>query len=284
MEDGMVDRLRDEVMLVTGSTKGIGRSIAELSAAEGAAVVVTGRTTERGEEVAEGIRSRGGRAVFLHTDVSREDDIAHGVETAVRNFGTLTTLVNNAAPLELMTGAGAIDDALWKLSDDQWDQIIDPMVKGIMWTARHAVPVMADAGGGSIVNISSITGHLASRHSAAYVAAKAAMAGLTRSLAVDAAEFGIRCNAIAVGTVDTGEAYRQHTDPEVAGAIRNLTLTRRGMPTDIAYLAIYLASRESEFVTGTVMNADGGTTCKLPMPSMRRLGSLPSGEAPGVAS
>jgi 3-oxoacyl-[acyl-carrier protein] reductase len=272
----MVDRLRGEVMLVTGSTKGIGRSIAELSAAEGAAVVVTGRTPESGEAVAERIRSSGGQAVFVRTDVSREEDIARAVEAAVDTFGKLTCVVNNAAPIELLHGADRADGPLWKLSDEQWDQITNPMVKGIMWSARHAVPAIAAAGGGAIVNISSIVGHLSSRDSAAYVAAKAAMAGMTRSLAVDAAHLGIRCNAIAVGAVNTGEAYRQSTDPEVIAAVTNLTLTRRGVPSDIGYLTIYLASRESEFVTGAVMDADGGTSCRLPLMSIARLGADPS--------
>jgi NAD(P)-dependent dehydrogenase (short-subunit alcohol dehydrogenase family) len=243
-------RLQGKVALVSGSTRGIGRSIAEMFASEGARVVVTGRTVARGEKVVSIIREAGGDAEFVELDVMDEASVAHAVQRTVDRYGTITTLVNNAAPtLEVSTSI----KRLVEFTNDEWDLIMRGTVTGnVFWAAKHAVPHMAEAGGGSIINISSGQSVRGIGGFAVYGAAKAAMNSLTRSLAVEEAPRGIRANTIIVGRVvakgDTGEG------------IMPGHLTRLGVPNDIAYAATWLASDEAEFVTGSEVTVDGGFT------------------------
>ncbi len=243
-------RLEGKVALVSGSTRGIGRSIAQMFAAEGARVAVTGRTKERGQKVVNLIRDAGGEAEFFELDVRSEDSVREVIDAVHDRFGTLTTLVNNAAPtVEVGTSIKRLTD----VSTEEWNYVITAGLTGpVFWACKYGIPHLRAAGGGAIVNISSGQSVIGLPGFSAYSATKGAMNSLTRSIAAEEAEHNIRCNAIVVGRVvakgDIG-----------AGMVPG-HLTRYGEPNDIAYAAMYLASDEAAFVTGSILTADGGFT------------------------
>lgn len=245
----MAHRMAGKVALVTGSTRGIGRSIAELYAAEGAKVIVSGRTVEKGAKVVGRIREAGGEAEFVRLDVTDEDSVRAAIEAAVEHFGTLTTLVNNAAPTD------AVASTIKSVADyttDEWNRIMTGTLTGnVFWASKYAWPHLAQGAGASIVNISSGQSIAGFKGFGAYGAAKAGVNSLTRTLAVEGAEAGIRANCIVVGRV---VASRGDSGLYTGGG----RLTRIGNPMDIAYVATWLASDEAEFVTGSVVTADGG--------------------------
>lgn len=261
-------RLSQKVALVTGSTRGIGRAIATRFAAEGAAVVVTGRTETTGHAVQEEIRAAGGEATYVYADVAREGDVEHAVEATLKRYGALTTLVNNAAPTELI-GPGRSDRSLAEITDDAWDSIMTVALKQLVWCTRHSAPHLAKAEGASIVNISSAAAMRGVPGIDAYTAAKGAINALTRSLAVELACEGIRVNTIVCGMVLTSEgAFKMMDHPVIGPATRALHLTRLGLPEDIANVALFLASDEAAFVTGVNFPADGGALAKMAVPDI----------------
>jgi NAD(P)-dependent dehydrogenase (short-subunit alcohol dehydrogenase family) len=238
-----------KVALVSGSTRGIGRSIAEHLAAEGASVVVTGRTVEKGEKVVARIREAGGTAEFLRLDVTHEDNVREVVEETVRRFGGLTTLVNNAAPTEVVA---TTVKHLVDYTTAEWERIITGTLTGnVFWASKYAWPHLAAAAGASIVNISSGQAIAGFKGFGAYGAAKAGVTALTRTLAVEGAAHGIRANSVLVGRV---VASRGDSGHHTGGG----RLTRMGNPMDIAYAVAYLASDQAEFVNGSQLTADGG--------------------------
>jgi NAD(P)-dependent dehydrogenase (short-subunit alcohol dehydrogenase family) len=266
-------RMQGKVAIVTGSTRGIGRATALRFAREGARVVVTGRTEVAGREVEEEIRAAGGEGVFVPTDLAREEDVLAMVGTAMERYGALTTLVNNAAPTELM-GPGRLDRRVTELENDAWDSIMLVALKAVIWSCKHAIPAMtasakSGSGGGAIVNISSAASILGTPGLDTYTAAKGALNALTRSLAVEYAPDNIRVNCIVSGMVLTSEgAWKMMDDPVIGGATKAMHLTRLGMPDDIANAALFLASDESAFVTGAVIPVDGGVTARMPVPDI----------------
>jgi NAD(P)-dependent dehydrogenase (short-subunit alcohol dehydrogenase family) len=264
----MGQRLADKVALVTGSTRGIGRAIATRFAREGAAVVVTGRTETTGHAVQEEIRAAGGEATYVRADIGREADVEHAIAAAVQRYGGLTTLVNNAAPTDLV-GPGRGDRSLADITDDAWDAIMTVGLKQLVWCTRHAAAHLAAADGASIVNISSAAAMRGVPGIDAYTAAKGAMNALTRSLAVELAGDGVRVNAIVCGMVLTSEgAFKMMDHPVIGPATRALHLTRLGLPDDIANVALFLASDEAAFVTGVNLPADGGALAKMAVPDI----------------
>ena len=239
--------------MVTGSTSGLGRAIAVELAREGAAVVVTGRDQARGDAVVAEIAGSGGSASFVAADLGDEAATTQLVETAAERLGGLTVLVNNAA------GGGAADGPIAEMSTDAWEAILRVDLTAPMWCARAAIPHMQRAGHGSIINVSSRQAERASRGLAAYIAAKAGLNGLTRAIAVDYAPDGIRCNTISPGYVLNDRRDADIT-PERRARYEGMHLTRLGVASDIAYAVVYLASRESEFVTGVNLQLDGGSS------------------------
>jgi NAD(P)-dependent dehydrogenase (short-subunit alcohol dehydrogenase family) len=261
-------RLAGKVALVTGSTRGIGRATAIRFAEEGAGVIVTGRTQEAGRAVEAEIRSAGGEATYVRTDLACEADVEGAVAAAVESYGRLTTLVNNAAPTELL-GPGRLDRSVAEVTDEAWDRIMQVALKAVVWACRHAIPRIAEAGGGSVVHISSAASTLGTAGLDTYTAAKGALNALTRSMAVEFAEQQIRVNCISSGMVLSSEgAHKLMAHPVIGPATRAMHLTRLGRPEDIANAALFLASDEAAFVTGAIMPVDGGSTAKMPVPDI----------------
>jgi NAD(P)-dependent dehydrogenase (short-subunit alcohol dehydrogenase family) len=246
-------RLAGERAIVTGSTAGIGRAIAVMFAAEGADVVVTGRDHERGAAVVDEITGAGGRATFVAADLVDEDACTTLVAHAAEQMGGLSVLVNNAAPTE--AGDGAVGD----VTTDAWERTLRVGLTAPMWLCRAAVPHLRAAGHGSIVNISSRQAERASAGFAAYIAAKGGLNALTRSIAVDYAADRIRCNTISPGYV-LNDRRDAEIGPERRARYEAMHLTRLGVANDVAYAAVYLASKESAFVTGTNLQLDGGSS------------------------
>ena len=244
-------RLEGKVALVSGSTRGIGRTIAEMFAREGARVAVTGRTVDRGEKVVRGIREAGGDAEFFALDINEESSVRDVVEATVARFGRLDTLINNAAPTDVVS---TTVKPLTEYTTEEWDKILRGTVTGnVFWSCKYAIPHIITARGGSIVNISSAQAVIGLTGFSAYGAAKGAIHALTPILAVENARHGIRVNTIVVGRVIS---HKADTGVAVGGG----HLTRLGVPADIAYIATWLASDEAGFVTGSLVTADGGFT------------------------
>jgi NAD(P)-dependent dehydrogenase (short-subunit alcohol dehydrogenase family) len=245
----MGELMAGKVALISGSTRGIGRSIAEHLAAQGARVVVTGRTVAKGEKVVSRIREAGGTAEFIRLDVTDEDSVREVVAETVRRFGSLTTLVNNAAPTDVVA---TTVKHLADYTTEEWNRVLTGTLTGsVFWASKYAWPHLAAADGASIVNISSGQAIAGFKGFGAYGAAKAGVSSLTRTLAVEGAAFGIRANTVLVGRVVTSPGDSGHH----TGGGR---LTRIGNPMDIAYAVAYLASDQAAFVTGAELVADGG--------------------------
>ena len=246
-------RLAGELALVTGSTAGIGTAIATRFAAEGAHVVVTGRDRDRADAVVATIRAAGGRADAVLADVGVEASCTELVARATARLGGLTVLVNNAVASTVDEHDGPVGE----LATATWEASLRVNLSAPMWLARAAIPHMVRAGHGSIVNISTRQAERASRGFTAYIASKAGLNGLTRAIAVDYAERGIRCNTISPGYV-LNERRDADLSAERRARLEAMHLTRLGVADDIAHAAVYLACAESEFLTGANLPLDGG--------------------------
>ncbi|MEQ8603246.1 MAG: SDR family oxidoreductase [Marivibrio sp.] len=240
--------------IVTGGARGIGRAIVEAYRAAGAQVLTCGRG-ERPDDLPDDVAWR-------RADVSDPDQCAALVAGAEEAFGALRILVNNAGV--------QVEKTVEQSSDADWDAVMGANAKGVFQMARAAIPAMRRAGGGSIVNIGSISGDTADPQMALYNASKAFVHGLTRSIAVDHGADGIRCNAIKPGWIMTEMAeagFALARDPEAAqrDALARHAAGRFGQPQDIAEAAVWLASDASAFVTGQTVTVDGGLTAASPL-------------------
>lgn len=245
-------RLAGERVLVTGSTAGIGAATAVACAREGAAVAVHGRDAARGAAVVDTITRAGGTAVFLAADLAEEPACAQLVADAADRLGGLTVLVNNAAMAGGQTAFDTFDTA-------RWERVLRVNLTAVAWLCRAAIPHMLAAGHGSIVNVSSRQAARASAGLATYAASKGGLEALTRSLAVEYGRKNVRCNALSVGYVLNERSDAGLTDTRRA-ELEAMHLTRLGRADDVAWAVVYLASRESEFVTGALLPVDGGGT------------------------
>jgi 3-oxoacyl-[acyl-carrier protein] reductase len=261
-------RLSGKVALITGGTRGIGRTLVNRFAEAGASVVFTGRSKEAGLEVEKEAAERGLAVRFAHGSADSESDVERAVETAVREFGSLTTIVNNAAATHL-TGPGKPDTRVTDITTEVFDEIIRVGLYGTFWACKYGIPHLREAGGGAIINISAASSTLAITGRPAYQASKGAINSLTRQVAVDYGADNIRSNAIIVGFTDTGgvELRKMIANEAFIEPVRkNVMLPRLGRSDDIANGAIFLASKEGEFVTGVLLPVDGGFTCHLGIP------------------
>lgn len=266
--------LEGRVAVITGSTSGIGARTAELFVAEGARVVIVGRREEAGRQMA---RALGSAASFIRTDVTRENEVEAMIAHAVQTFGRIDCLMNNAG-----IGSGYHD--IDKVDLERFDATIAVHVRAPLAAMKHAVPVMASQGSGSIINVASVNGARAGLGGHYYSAAKAALIHLTRCVAVEVGEKGIRVNTISPGPIATG-AFRKGggTDPdeadnsiEVASAAiadvvlpRYQPLQRVGTMDDVAQAALFLASDASRFVSGVDLQVDGGISAGWPIGAVR---------------
>jgi cyclopentanol dehydrogenase len=249
-------RLDGKVALISGGAKGQGAVEGKMFALEGASVVLGDILDEAGKKVEAEIRAAGGAATYVHLDVTREADWRAAVATAVQAYGKLTVLVNNAGILL----RAKIED----MSEADWDRIMAINVKGVFLGTKCAIPAMRQAGGGSIINISSTAGLVASPgETAAYIASKGAVRLFTKATAIQHAKDQIRCNSVHPGPIATDMIKDMLDSPTMLQArMRRLPMGRVGTPEDIAYGVIYLASDESSYMTGSELVIDGGTTAE----------------------
>ena len=249
-------RLDGKVVLISGGARGQGALEAELFAAEGAKVVFGDLLDEEGHAVERRINESGGEAVYVHLDVTSDADWDEAVHTAEGRFGKLDVLVNNAG----IANADLIEDT----TEELWDRIMQVNTKGVFLGTRKALPAMRRAGGGSIINVSSIAGILGrALTGGAYSASKGAVRTFTKTTAIQHASEGIRCNSIHPGPVDTPMLSGISDNPSVLSQrTEEVPLGRLGQSDDIAYGALYLASDESAWITGIELIIDGGITAK----------------------
>ena len=247
-------RLAGKVALISGAARGQGEAEARLFAREGASVVLGDIRGELGERVAAEINAAGGQALFVQLDVSSESDWAHAVELAESTYGKLDILVNNAAIIGL---EGIMDTSI-----EQWNRVLAVNQTGTFLGMRAAIPAMRRAGGGSIVNISSVLATIGSGNSASYTATKGAVSALTRTVSVELATENIRVNAVHPGGVETPMAEEcLGEDAELRRAlVATHPMGRIGEPEEIATGVLFLASDEASFVTGSSLVIDGGNT------------------------
>ena len=247
-------RLENKVAIITGSASGMGQVAAEIFAREGACVVVTDIAADAGETTARNIREAGGKAIFVQTNVAREADVHNLIETTLEHFGHLDILYNNA-------GIMPDDDVgVVELSEPTWDRIMDVNLKSAFLCSKYALPHMVQQGNGSIINIASFVAFLGCTvPQDAYTASKGGLLALTKSLAVQYGPHGIRCNAICPGPIETPMLRTLWVSEEERNLrLNRIPLGRFGTPEHIVYLALYLASDESSWTTGSWLTVDGG--------------------------
>jgi len=253
-------RLKDKVAIVTGSGAGIGKSIADVFAKEGAKVVGASRRGANGQPVIDAIVADGGDAIFVKCDVSVENDVKRMIDTTIERYGRIDALVNNAGvnfvkPFEQMETA-------------DWDRIIDTDLRGTYLCSRYAIDHMLKAKRGSIINIGTVHTMQCLPAAAPYDAAKWAVVGLTKSMAVEFASRNIRVNTLSPGLIDTQiwtdiKNAAPDLDKCLAYWRSNIPMGRVGTPEEVAYTAVFLASDEASYITGANFLVDGGMTSQL---------------------
>lgn len=247
-------KLTDKVAIITGSGAGIGKAIATIYAKEGANVVIADFNETALDETVKELQAQSLEAFGVKVDVSKEADVQKMIDETVEKYGRVDIVVNNA-------GVGDNMQAAANVEDEVWERVMNINLNGVMRIIRKSIPAMLDNGGGTFVNMASITGLTGGRGGLAYTAAKHAVVGMTKNVASQYGPQNIRANAIAPGHVETGFAA-SHTGMDDFGmkiATRGVNLmTRAGTVDDIANIALFLASEESSFINGVALAADGG--------------------------
>jgi len=247
-------KLDGKVAVITGAASGMGRASAIRFAKEGAAVVVTDLNEEGGAGTLAECKSGGGKAIFQRTDVSSEADIKAAVDRAVKEYGRLDIMFNNA-------GLGGAMGPLENVTSENWDRTMAILLRAVFLGIKYSVPEMRKSRGGSIISTSSVGGIRGSGYLAAYCAAKAAVINLTQSAAIELGHDHIRVNCICPGGVNTPLIYagsKGGYEASEKNMARMQPIPRAGRPEDIANMALFLASDEAEWITGTAMVVDGG--------------------------
>lgn len=252
-------KLKEKVAIITGSTKGIGKTAALMFAGEGASVIINGRSEKEGNEVVRLIRKDGGSAQYIKADVTKKNDVKEMADRVLDKFGKIDILYNNA-------GHFYLEPAPHLLKEEDWDRIIEVNLKSVYLCSKYIVPIMINNEGGSIINTSSVQGKVGYKNLIGYNTSKAGIINLTRSLALSYAPMKIRVNCICPGPI-YNEAYGRSTiskDPklEMKQWMGVIPLGRLGKREDVAKLAIFLASDESSYITGEFITIDGGLTAK----------------------
>jgi NAD(P)-dependent dehydrogenase (short-subunit alcohol dehydrogenase family) len=246
--------MSNPVVLITGALTGIGRAAAIAFARKGARVVVSGRRDEAGQALVKELRALGSEAEFINADVRKEDDVHALIDKTVARFGRLDVAVNNAATEGQV---GPITDQ----SAESFAATFETNVLGVVLSMKHEVRVMQAQKSGSIINISSTYGHAGAAGASIYVGAKHAVEGITKSVALEIAKSGIRVNAVAPGPTDTGMLTRfTGTSENKAALATTVPMGRLGLSEEVADGIVFIASDEARFITGHVLNVDGGKT------------------------
>ena len=247
-------RIQGKVAVITGAASGMGRATALRFAKEGASVVLTDLNSQGGETAVAECAAAGGRAVFQRTDVTSEADIKAAVDRAVKEYGRLDIMFNNA-------GVGGAMGPIEKVESGDWDRTMAVLLRAVFLGMKYSIPEMRKAGGGSIISTASVAGLRAAGYLAAYSAAKAAVVNLTQAVAIEVGHDRIRVNCICPGGVNTPLVRGRKPGAEEAAEksmARMQPIPRAGRPDDIATMALFLASDEADWITGTAMVVDGG--------------------------
>jgi NAD(P)-dependent dehydrogenase (short-subunit alcohol dehydrogenase family) len=242
------------VVLITGALTGIGRATALAFAHQGARLVVSGRRDDAGREFADELHALGAEAEFVRADVRHEDDVRHLIEAAVAKFGSLDVAVNNA-------GTEGTPGPVTEQTAESYAATFDTNVLGTLLSMKHEMRLMLAQGAGSIINISSTMGQRGAPGASLYTASKHAVEGLTKSAALEGAPAGVRVNAVAPGPIETAMLTRFTGSAERrAGLVAGVPMKRAGMPEEVADAIVFLASPKASFITGQIINVNGGKT------------------------
>jgi NAD(P)-dependent dehydrogenase (short-subunit alcohol dehydrogenase family) len=255
-------RLDGKVALITGGASGMGKVASQLFAREGAKVVLSDVAEEAGEAVAAAIRDGGAQAAYVHADVSRASDAEAMVRFTVDTFGGLTVLYNNAGVFSERDGS------VTETPEEVWDLTIGINLKGVYLGCRYGIPAMIQSGGGSIVNVASFVALMgAATPQIAYTASKGGVLSMTREIAVEFARGGVRANSLCPGPIETPLLQELLADPDRRQRrLVHIPMGRFGHAEEIANAALFLASDESSYMTGTALVVDGGITAAYVTP------------------